>query len=92
MPNRIGLAFVAGKVKAGTDMAIEAIRNKSAKLVFLASDASENTRKKVKDKALFYGVEVLELFDTKTLSKAVGKTNIKALAILDQGFSNMFKK
>lgn len=92
MPNRLGLAFVAGKVKAGTDFAIEAIRDKSAKLVFLASDASDNTKKRVKDKATFYGVEVTEMFDTATLSKAVGKQNIKALAITDQGFTNMFKK
>ncbi len=92
MPSRIGLALVAGKAKLGTEFAIEAIRNKSAKLVFLANDAAENTKKKVRDKAKFYGVEVLEIFDTATLSKAVGKSNIKALAITDQGFSNMFKK
>ena len=49
-------------------------------------------KKRVKDKATFYGVEVTEMFDTATLSKAVGKQNIKALAITDQGFSNMFKK
>jgi ribosomal protein L7Ae-like RNA K-turn-binding protein len=44
------------------------------------------------DKARFYEVPVLEIFDTLTLSKAVGKNNIKALAVIDQGFANMFKK
>jgi len=45
MPNRLGLAQVAGKVKSGTDFTVEAIRNKQAKLVFLASDASDNNEK-----------------------------------------------
>lgn len=92
MPSRLGLALVAGKVKAGTDFTVEAIRQKQAKLVFLASDASDNTKKRVLDKARFYEVEVLEIFDTATLSHAVGRNNIKALAITDQGFANMFKK
>lgn len=92
MPNRLGLAQVAGKVKSGTDFTVEAIRTKQAKLVFLASDASDNTKKRVLDKARFYDVQVLEIFDTATLSKAVGKNNIKALAVIDQGFANMFKK
>ncbi|MCU0104562.1 ribosomal L7Ae/L30e/S12e/Gadd45 family protein [Acholeplasma vituli] len=92
MPSRLGLAKAAGKIKAGTDFTVEAIRNKEAKLVFLASDASANTKKRVLDKASFYEVQVLELFDTETLSRAVGRTNIKALALTDQGFANMFKK
>lgn len=92
MPSRLGLATVAGKVKSGTDFTVEAIRQKQAKLVFLASDASENTKKRVLDKASFYDVPVLETFDTATLSKAVGRNNIKALAITDQGFANMFIK
>lgn len=92
MPNRLGLAMAAGKIKAGTDFTVEAIRQKQAKLVFLASDASANTKKRVLDKAAFYEVPVLELFDTQTLSKAVGRLNIKALAVVDQGFANMFKQ
>lgn len=92
MPNRLGLAKAAGKVKAGTDFTVEAIRTKEAKLVFLASDASLNTKKRVLDKAAFYEVQVLEVFDTETLSRAIGRSNIKALALTDQGFANMFKK
>lgn len=92
MPSRLGLAKAAGKVKAGTDFTVEAIRTKEAKLVFLASDASLNTKKRVLDKAAFYEVQVLEVFDTETLSRAIGRSNIKALALTDQGFANMFKK
>lgn len=92
MPSRLGLAKAAGKVKAGTDFTVEAIRSKEAKLVFLASDASLNTKKRVLDKAAFYEVQVLEVFDTETLSRAIGRSNIKALALTDQGFANMFKK
>ncbi|HKL61608.1 MAG TPA: ribosomal L7Ae/L30e/S12e/Gadd45 family protein [Acholeplasma sp.] len=92
MLKKLGLAKAAKKVVAGTDFVVDSIRNKKALLVFLATDASDNTKKKVRDKAAFYVVEVIEEFDTEMLSNAVGKKNIKALAIIDQGFANMFKK
>lgn len=92
MLKSLGLAFAAGKLVSGTDFVVDAIRQNKAKLVFLANDASDNTKKKVRDKASFYGVMIIEEFDTYSLSKEVGKKNIKAIAITDQGFANMFKK
>ncbi|CCV65629.1 MAG: ribosomal L7Ae/L30e/S12e/Gadd45 family protein [Paracholeplasma sp.] len=88
----LGIANSARKLVSGTDFVVDAIRSNKAKLVFLANDASDNTKKKVRDKASFYGVEIIEDFDTNSLSKEIGKKNIKAIAIIDQGFANMFKK
>lgn len=91
MPNRLGLMLRAGKLRVGMDMTIKSIQSGDAKLVLLASDASENTKKKVHDKCGYYNIEFTEAFDTVTISKAIGRRNIKALAIIDEGFAAYYK-
>lgn len=90
MPNRLGLALVANKLAVGTTLALKAIRNGSAKLVLLASDASEATIKNITDKAKFYNVPVVMKYDTLTLSKPIGRKNIKVISILDEGFKKIY--
>ena len=46
----LGLAARARKTISGEELVIKEIRNGKAKLVFLASDASANTTKKIQDK------------------------------------------
>jgi ribosomal protein L7Ae-like RNA K-turn-binding protein len=58
-------------------------------LIALASDASENTKKKIRDKASYYGIDVIESLTSTQLSQSIGKTNIKVIAILDEGFKNI---
>ena len=91
MPNRLGLAFVAKKLVIGTAFSIKAIQKEEAKLVLLANDASIATIKKITDKAKFYNIPVNLNYDTNTLSKPIGKENIKVICILDEGFANMYK-
>lgn len=91
MPNRLGIALVANKLAVGTRLALEAIRAGKAKLVLLANDASDATIKNITDKANFYNVEVNLNYDTNSLSKPIGKENIKVICILDKGFAEMYK-
>ncbi len=44
--NLIGLAMRAGKLITGEELTIADIRKQKAKIVFVANDASENTKKK----------------------------------------------
>lgn len=44
--NLLGMAKRAGKLVSGEDLSLKEIRNGTAKLVIVAVDASENTRKK----------------------------------------------
>lgn len=44
--SRLGLATRAGKLISGEEIVLKAIRSGEAKLVLLAGDASDNTRKK----------------------------------------------
>lgn len=46
----LGLAARARKTISGEELVVKEIRSGKAKLVFLASDASANTSKKIQDK------------------------------------------
>ena len=87
----LGLCQRARKVASG-EMVIEAIRNKEASLVLYASDASDNTKKRIQDKARFYGVEAIEVENSDLLSSAIGKKGRVSVAILDSGFAKKIKE
>lgn len=69
------------------DLLIPGIQNQSVKLVLIASDASNNTQKKLKDKCTYYGIEWLMIDDSVALSHAIGKSNRMAVGVIDAGFS-----
>lgn len=87
----LGLCTRARQITSG-ETVIEAIRNKQACLVLYASDASENTKKRITDKARFYGVEAIEVEDSQLLSNAIGKKGRVSVAILNQGFAKNIKE
>lgn len=89
--NLLGLAMRAGKVVTGEELTIGDIRSNKAKYIFVAADASENTRKKIKDKCSYYKVPYNESFLHSELSHAIGKTRM-IIGINDQGFANKFKE
>lgn len=89
MLKTIGLAYRAGKVVYGAEMVLTNIRSKKVKLVVLASDASENTIKMFQDKCQFYQVTLIFMDDSKQLSQAIGKSKIKVVGILDEGFKKL---
>ena len=75
-------------------MICDAMRSgaKSApKLVFEASDTSENTHKRLNDKCSYYGVRLVRLTsDGDTLARTVGKQSaIAAVAIADAEFCRL---
>ena len=90
--NLLGLAQCAGKTISGESFCIDAIRNKTTQLVFLARDAGVNTTKRILDKAQFYQVKVINYFTSSELSKAIGKNNRMVVAICDPGFAKKIKE
>ena len=70
----IGLSMKAGRCTSGEMMTENETKAGKAKLVIVASDASENTKK-------IYG-------DKDTLGHAMGKEFRASLAILDEGFAD----
>lgn len=92
MLNLLGLAKRANKIVCGTDFVIDGMRNKNVYLVFLSSDASLNTKKKIYDKARYYNIEVIDTFNSVELNLAIGNKGKMTIGIKDQGFSKKFKE
>lgn len=89
----IGLAARARGVVIGTNQVLEAIRNKKAKLVLIASDVSDNTRKTLTDKSAYYSVRAEQTdITTEELGRAVGHSNTAAIAFTDANFVIAFEK
>lgn len=86
----LGLASRARKITCG-DILLKDIRNNQVSLVFIAEDASDNTKKKYSDKCQFYKVDCIIAGKIDDLSKAIGKTNRVAVGIKDRGFANKIK-
>ncbi|MGG5343781.1 YlxQ-related RNA-binding protein [Enterococcus sp. AZ192] len=89
--NLLGLAMRAGKLVTGEELTLADIRSNKAKFVFVAADASENTRKKIKDKCSYYKVPTDESFTQSEISHAIGRTRM-IVGINDQGFATKFKE
>ncbi|WP_017548547.1 L7Ae/L30e/S12e/Gadd45 family ribosomal protein [Salinicoccus carnicancri] len=85
--NLLGLAKRAGRLTTGEEKTMESVRDRSAKLVFLASDAGASTAKKIKDKCSYYDIPLIDEYANEELSQATGASNRVVLSITDPGFS-----
>lgn len=83
--NFLGLCRRAGKMKIGCDTVIESVENSNAKLVLLAADISENTKKKIISAVKGTEYEILK-YSKDELSFALGKT-CAVLSVEDEGFA-----
>ena len=57
----------------------------------LATDASDNTKKKYIDKCTYYHVDYYVAGTSEELSNSVGKINRMVIAVLDAGFAKSMK-
>lgn len=88
--NLLGLAYRAKKIVNGEENVIMNLQKGKCKVVIIASDASSRTLDMFEKKCFFYNVKLVKDFSSDELSKALGKTLVKDLAIIDQGFSDAF--
>ena len=78
----------ASRVSSG-EMAVEiALRTEKAKLLIVAADASDNSRKHYTDMAAYRGIHYAILGTRDELGRAIGKAERAAVAITDEGFAN----
>lgn len=87
----LGLSMRAGKLITGDEGVLKAVRAGEAKLVIVASDASENTIKKFKDKCFSYRVPCVQFGLREKLNNSIGKSNRIVIAIIDDGFAKMIQ-
>ena len=85
--NMIGLARRAGKVSTGAFVCEKMIKSRRARLVILARDASENTKKAVTDSCRFYDIRVIEIADMESLGHITGGGDRAVVSVNDNNFA-----
>lgn len=90
MMSILGLCARARQLSSGSIL-LNDIRNHKVKIVIIAEDASDNTKKKITDKCHYYCIDYVVMGDADSISKAIGKNNRVALGILDKGFADKIK-
>lgn len=88
----LGLVQRAGRLVSGEELVIEAVRSEKCKLVILAEDGSDNTKKKVQDKCNYYNVKLIQFADRYKLGSAIGKETRVVIGIIDQGFAKKIQE
>lgn len=88
----LGMAMRAGKLVTGDETVLKAVRGGKVRLVIVAEDASDNTKKKYRDKCATYGVPLEEAFDRAALGAAIGKEERVLVGIADAGFAALVRK
>ena len=83
----IGLCAKSRNLVSGEFAAEAAVKDGSAWLVIVATDASNNTKKLFHDKCSFYEVPVFEYGTKKSLGHIIGKEMRASIAVLDENFS-----
>ncbi len=88
----LGLSQRAGKVKSGEFSTEKSVKEGKSKLVIVAEDASENTRKKFRNMCEYRKVPYFVYSTKAELGKAIGREERSSLSIEDEGFMIQIKR
>lgn len=84
----LGLATKAGKVITGIDLCEKAVKQRKAKLVILAEDAAESTKKEFSNS----GLPVVTVENKETLGRFTGKEYRSVCVVCDAGFAKVIQE
>lgn len=84
----LSLSQRAGKIASGEFKTEESVKSGQAWLVVLASDASDNTKKKFTNMCEFYEVPCIVYSTKDELGHFIGKEFRASLAVNDEGLAN----
>ena len=88
----LGLAARGRKLVSGEFMTEKAVKEGSARLVILAEDAPDNTKKMFGNMCEFYQVPLYTMSNKELLGHAIGKQIRASLAVTDDGLAKAIKK
>lgn len=88
----LGLAEKAGNMASGEFMTEKSVKEGRAKLVIVASDSSDNTRKMFQNMCLYYKVPYCCFSDKVTLGHKIGKEYRASLAVIEDGMAKAIQK
>ena len=84
----LSLSMRAGKISSGEFQTEESVKGGQAFLVVIASDASDNTKKKFMNMCEFYEVPLLIYSKKEDLGHFIGKEFRASLAVTDKGLAD----
>ncbi|MEA4962719.1 putative ribosomal protein YlxQ [bioreactor metagenome] len=84
----IGMAYKAGRVISGEDPVRFALKKNNIKLLIIAEDASENTKKRFINSAVYYHIPYFIYMTKEELSISLGQKIRSIAGITDEGFSD----
>lgn len=87
----LGMAQKAGKLASGDFAVKTALKTGRVKLLVVAMDAAENTKKELKHLAETLKVEAVEILTAEAMGAAIGKERRVSVAFLDDNFAKMLK-
>lgn len=88
----LGIAQKAGRVASGEFMTEKSVKEGRARLVVVAGDASDNTKKMFQNMCDYYEVPYWSGLDKDTLGHVIGKEFRASLAVNDDGFCKALKE
>lgn len=88
----LGLCQKAGQLVHGEDGCEAAVKSGKARLLLVAEDAGGNTKKKFRNMADFYKVELFLFGEKETLGRALGKAGRAVLVVTEDGFAKKIKE
>ena len=88
----IGIATKAGKITAGSEACLEAIEKNIIKVMLIATDASERTKKLFKQKCIQFHIPIYEISSIENLSKAIGKSGKAVIGVKEKGLAQAIMK
>lgn len=83
----LGISAKAGKIVSGTDSVLDASKQNQVKLIIVAEDCSEKTKKEMKYNCEKYKIPLVFFGTIEENSHAIGKANRAIIGITDLGLA-----
>ncbi|MGI6031748.1 MAG: L7Ae/L30e/S12e/Gadd45 family ribosomal protein [Eubacteriales bacterium] len=88
----LGIARKAGALTVGAQLSLAAVKDKKAKLLIVARDASDNTRADCEKAKKWKKLTLLTLFSKQELGSVVGKEEVSVAAVTSREFADNVKR
>lgn len=88
----VGLSARAGKICFGADSTEENIIKRKAKLIIIATDSSDRTKKRFTELCEKYNVPVILYSNIDGLSKSIGKQNKAIVGVKEANIAKEIEK
>lgn len=88
----LGLCMKSGALSFGNDACMDLIQRKKVKLILVAEDAAERTKRNFERTCKENQIPICFYGSIETLSRAIGKPNKAIFGIKNQSFANEIEK